>query len=106
MFIQMKTITVTEGNADKIVERFSQESAVEKSDGFIDLSVLVKKNRRGDEEVVVMIRWESQEHWKKWTTSDAHVEGHRQSKGKPKPDFIIQTEQNLYEVKAIRSSVR
>lgn len=46
MFIQMKTITVTEGNADKIVERFSQESAVEKSDGFIDLSVLVKKNRR------------------------------------------------------------
>lgn len=64
MFIETKTITVKEGTSDLVVNRFSQAGEIEKSEGFIDLSVLVKKVRRGDEEVIVMIRWESEEAWK------------------------------------------
>ncbi len=72
MFIETKTIIVTEGAAEQVVQRFSQSGAIEQSEGFIDLSVLVKKIPRGDEEVVVMIRWDSEAAWKKWEMSDAH----------------------------------
>ena len=56
----MKTITVTEGNSDQVVNRFGGEGIIEKQDGFIDLTVMVKKVRRGNEEVVVMTSWESE----------------------------------------------
>ncbi|WP_058300810.1 antibiotic biosynthesis monooxygenase [Gorillibacterium timonense] len=102
MFIQMKTFTVQEGFADSIVERFSSKSPVEESPGFLDLSVLVQKPRRGEQEVVVMIRWESEEHWKGWEKSEVHLEGHRQSRGKPKPEYILNSQGAVYEVKAAR----
>lgn len=56
MFIQMKKSIVSEGNSDQVVNRFSGEGIIEKQEGFIDLTVMVKKVRRGDEEVIVMIR--------------------------------------------------
>ncbi|MCG7405799.1 antibiotic biosynthesis monooxygenase [Paenibacillus sp. ACRRX] len=100
MFIETKTITVKEGTSDLVVKHFTGEGIIEKSEGFIDLSVLVKKVRRGDEEVIVMIRWDSEESWKKWETSEAHIEGHRQSRGKPKPDHVISSTHGIYEVKS------
>lgn len=51
MFIETKTFTVKEGTSNIVVERFTGEGIIEKFEGFIDLSVLVKKVRRGDEEV-------------------------------------------------------
>ncbi|MGG4398360.1 antibiotic biosynthesis monooxygenase [Paenibacillus thiaminolyticus] len=104
MFIETKTITVKEGTSDLVVQRFSGEGEIEKFEGFIDLSVLVKKARRGDEEVIVMIRWESEEAWKNWETSEVHLEGHRQSRGKPKPEHIIKSEHAVYNVKAMKGA--
>lgn len=57
MFIETKTILVIEGCSEKIVNRFSEEGDIEKSEGFIDLSILVKQIKRGDEEVIIMVRW-------------------------------------------------
>ncbi|GIP34877.1 antibiotic biosynthesis monooxygenase [Paenibacillus sp. J2TS4] len=102
MFIQNKTIIVKEGTSDKVVERFNKEGVIEKSPGFIDLSVLVKKTVRGDEEVIVMTRWESEEAWKGWEKSEAHLEGHRQSRGKPKPEHIVSSSHGVYYVKAFK----
>ncbi|MGQ7277353.1 MULTISPECIES: antibiotic biosynthesis monooxygenase family protein [Brevibacillus] len=103
MFVETKNLIVKEGTSDKVVERFSREGAVEKSEGFVDLSVLVKKSRKGEEEVIVMIRWESVEAWKKWELSEAHLEGHRQARGKPKPDYLISSSHHVYEVKVYKS---
>ena len=68
MFVQIKRIVVKEGNSDKVMERFGANpngpSLLEQQPGFIDKQVLVKKVRRGDEEVLVMVRWESEEAWK------------------------------------------
>ncbi|WP_026672184.1 antibiotic biosynthesis monooxygenase family protein [Alkalihalobacterium bogoriense] len=100
MFIETKTITVKEGTSDLVLERFGGAGIVEKSEGFIDSSVLVKKVRRGDEQVIVMTRWESEEVWKKWETSEEHIAGHRANRGKPKPDHVLNFEHGLYEVKA------
>ena len=98
MFIQMKTIRVTEGYADQMVERFAGEGIIEQQPGFIDLSVMKKKQRRGDEEVRVMIRWESEQDWKAWETSEVHLAGHRERRGKPGPAFILDSSQDYYEV--------
>ncbi|MFJ7746942.1 antibiotic biosynthesis monooxygenase [Peribacillus sp. NPDC097295] len=106
MFVQMKKTVVTEGHADQVVQRFSREGLIEKQEGFVDLSVLVKKVRRGDEEVVIMIRWESEAHWKQWEKSDAHIAGHKANLGKPKPDYVVSSEGGLYEVKAIKTPVK
>ncbi|MFD0620864.1 antibiotic biosynthesis monooxygenase family protein [Paenibacillus sp. GCM10027629] len=106
MFIETKTIVVKEGFSDQIVQRFTGEGIIEKSEGFIDLSVLVKRMRRGsDEEVIVLIRWESEEAWKKWETSEAHIEGHRQSRGKPQPEYIVSRSHATYDVASSKSGV-
>lgn len=106
MFVQMRKMVVTEGNAEKVVERFSGKGLVEQQEGFIDATVMVKKVRRGDEEVVVTIRWESEAHWKQWEKSDAHIAGHKAKLGKPKPEYIISSEGSLYEVKTVKKAVK
>lgn len=98
MFIQLKTITVTEGNAEKMVERFAGEGIIEQQPGFIDLSVLKKKGRSGNEEVIIMIRWAAESDWKAWETSDVHLAGHRANRGKPAPSFIVASRQEIYHV--------
>jgi heme oxygenase (staphylobilin-producing) len=103
MYVQLRTITVRKGHADKVVERFGKEGAIEQSEGFVDLSVLVKRNRNAEEdEVVVMVRWESEEACDKWRRSEAHIAGHRERKGKPAPEYIIGADHAAYDVKAIK----
>ncbi|MCH1625236.1 antibiotic biosynthesis monooxygenase [Ferdinandcohnia quinoae] len=106
MFVQLRKTVVTEGNADQVVERFSKPGIIEQQEGFIDATVMVKKVRRGEEEVLVQIRWESEEFWKKWEKSDAHIAGHKANMGKPKPEYIIHSEGGLYDVKTVKTAIR
>lgn len=61
-------MVVTEGNSDKIVERFGAKKdgllLLEQHPGFIDKQVLVEKVSRGEEQVLIIVRWESEEAWK------------------------------------------
>ncbi|MCM3490973.1 antibiotic biosynthesis monooxygenase [Alkalihalophilus marmarensis] len=98
MFVQVKALVVEEGYADKMVEKFATEGIIEEQPGFLDLTVLQKKKRRGNEEVMVLIRWESEEAWKAWETSEVHLAGHRANRGKPKPAFILEGGQDVYHV--------
>lgn len=102
MLIQTRIIVVEKGKADKVVERFSQPRAVDEMEGLIDISVSVNKAKKEHEEVMVMIRWESEEAWKNWEKSDAHIQGHREKRGQPKPEFVISTSVSMYEVKNLR----
>ncbi|MDQ0247351.1 heme oxygenase (staphylobilin-producing) [Bacillus fengqiuensis] len=43
MFVQMRKTIVTEGEADQVIKWFSGEGIIEKQEGFIDLTVMVKK---------------------------------------------------------------
>lgn len=103
MLIETKTFIVTEGHAEEIVQHFTGEGDIEKSEGFIDLSVLVKRTRKGNEEVIVMIRWESDEAWKGWEKSEPHLEGHRQQRGKSDPEYLIEYVYGLYDVASSKS---
>lgn len=106
MFVQLRRITVAEGHSDQVVERFSKAGVLDEQDGLVDVTVLVKKVRQGDEEVVVQIRWESEQHWKQWEKSEAHIAGHKANLGKPKPEYILNTEVGSYEIKAVREGVK
>jgi heme oxygenase (staphylobilin-producing) len=95
-------MVVTEGNAEQVVKRFGGKGIIEKQEGFVDSTVMVKKARRGDEEVIIMVRWESEKYWKQ---SPTHIAGHKANLGKPKPDYIISSEGGLYEVEAVKKAV-
>ncbi|MDF2858531.1 MAG: antibiotic biosynthesis monooxygenase [Neobacillus sp.] len=98
MFFQIKRIVVKEGFSDQVVERFSKRGGLlEKQPGFLDKQVLVKKVRRGDEEVLVISRWESEQDWKNWEKSPEHIAGHKAKLGTAKPEYIIETSHDLYE---------
>ncbi|CDN41379.1 MULTISPECIES: antibiotic biosynthesis monooxygenase [Paenibacillus] len=105
MLVIQRRIKVKEGFSGQIVERFSKPGPVQEMDGFIDMSVLVKAVRRGEEEVIVQIRWESEEAWKGWEKSDVHIQGHRESRGKTPPDYVLETEVSRYEVAAVKGSI-
>ncbi|MGE8080780.1 antibiotic biosynthesis monooxygenase [Peribacillus loiseleuriae] len=106
MFVQLRKISVTEGNGEQVVKQFSGKSIIERQEGFINLTVMVKKVRRGDEEIIIMIRWESEEYWKQWEKSEAHIANHKANLGKPKPEYIVSSEGGLYEVKAVKKGVK
>lgn len=101
MFYQIKRIVVKEGFSEQVVERFSKKGGlISEQPGFIEKQVLVKKVRRGDEEVMVVVRWESEEAWKNWEKSPEHIAGHKANRGVPKPEYVVESSQDLYELKA------
>ncbi len=105
MFVILRKMVVTEGNADKVVEQFSNRSLVREQEGFVDLTVMKQKARRGEEEVVVIIRWESEAHWKQWEKSDAHIAGHKAKRGEAKPEYLISSEAGRYEVQVVKNAI-
>ncbi|MBY9078084.1 antibiotic biosynthesis monooxygenase [Paenibacillus sp. HN-1] len=102
MLIQMRTITVKTGFSGEVVEKFNRPGGpMSEIPGFIDKTVMLKKSRSRSEEtevVVVFIRWESEEAWKTWEKSPAHIAGHRNSHNQEKPDYLLSTEVTMYEV--------
>ena len=103
MLVQTRTIVVEKGNADKVVDRFSQPGLLDGRAGLLDISVMVNKRAKEHDEVVVMIRWESEEAWKAWEKSPEHIQGHRSNKDRKPPEFVISTTVNRYEVKTVRA---
>ncbi|MCZ8522939.1 MULTISPECIES: antibiotic biosynthesis monooxygenase [Paenibacillus] len=103
MLIQTRTIVVQKGYADAVVERFSSKGAVDEMEGLLDVSVMVNRSKKEDtEEVVAMIRWASVDAWKNWEKSDAHIQGHKENRGKTPPEYVVSSNVNMYEVKTVR----
>lgn len=105
MLIQTRKIVVEKGYADQVLERFSKESPIDSMEGLIDRTVMVNRRKRDLEEVMVMIRWESKEAWKNWEKSPAHLEGHRNKKNKPRPEYIKDVEVSIYELHAVKEGI-
>ncbi|MCU6708273.1 antibiotic biosynthesis monooxygenase [Paenibacillus sp. J5C_2022] len=102
MLIQIRTIVVQSGHADKVVERFSQPGHIETMKGLIDRTVMVNKRNKDSEEVVAMIRWESEEAWKNWEKDPVHIAGHKAARNDEKPSYLIRSTVKMYDVKTVR----
>ncbi|TLS48936.1 antibiotic biosynthesis monooxygenase [Paenibacillus antri] len=102
MYIEMLTIVVQEGFAEQVAARFTAPAEVEKAEGFLDLSVMAKRPSKGEQEVIVMIRWSSEAHWKAWEVSEPHLEGHRRERERGKPPFVVSSKSAVYAVHATK----
>ncbi|MNU05682.1 Heme-degrading monooxygenase HmoA [compost metagenome] len=71
-------------------------------EGLIDVTVMVNKRSKETEEVVVFIRWESEQAWKNWEKSPEHLAGHRNSKGQERPEYVISSTVSMFDVKKVR----
>ena len=100
MLIQLRKIVVQPGFADEVIERFCRQGAVDEMKGFIDRTVMVNRRSKDSEEVVAMIRWESEEDWKNWEKSPVHIAGHREKRGQQPPEYVIESSVQMYNVKA------
>lgn len=103
MLIQTRSILVEKGYSNQVVERFSVPTPVVDMPGLIDFSVMVNKKSKEQEEVLIIIRWESEEAWKNWEKSDAHIKGHREKRNQEKPAYLISTTVNMYEVQTVKN---
>lgn len=81
MFVILRKMVVTEGNANQVINKLGTEGIIEKQEGFVDLTVMQQKTRKDEGEI--MIRWES----------EAYLAGHKANHGKPKPDYLIHQKQ-------------
>ncbi|WAA08771.1 antibiotic biosynthesis monooxygenase [Fervidibacillus albus] len=106
MFIVTRKMTVKEGYAEQVANNFNPPSVLLEQDGFVDIKILVKQVRRGEEEVLILITWESEQHWKNWEKSDAHIAQHRKKRNEPKPDYLINFEVARYELKGVKKAVQ
>lgn len=102
MFIQTRSVVVEKGSSDKVIEKFSAPGALEEMPGLIDISITLNKKAKDSEEVLLLIRWESEEAWKNWEKSDAHIQGHRNGRGQEKPAHILGISVNMYEVLKVK----
>lgn len=104
MFIMHRKITIKEGFADQVIEKFNKKGIIEEQEGFVDITVMTSKPRKGEETVIALIRWESEAMWRQWEKSDAHIAGHKAARGQPKPDYIIDQEVTFYTVQAVKEA--
>ncbi len=105
MLIQTRTIVVKKGFVDQVLDRFTKDSPMDTMEGLVDKSVMVNRKKQDVDEVVVMVRWESVEAWKNWEKSDAHIQGHRENRGKTPPEHVISVSVNMYDVLAVKQGV-
>lgn len=106
MFVLVRKTIVVEGYGDKVVEQFNNRDLVRKQKGFVDVTVLRSKPRKGEEEIIVITRWESEQDWKNWEKSDVHIAAHRAKLGQPKPDYIIHSEGGRYTVALVKEAIQ
>lgn len=77
-FVAINVLTVPPEMATELEKRFGARAGqVEQSDGFESFELL--RPVEGTDNYLVYTRWESQEHFQKWTESQSFSQGHAQS---------------------------
>lgn len=93
MFFQIKTFEMTANTGRTLAENFSKSSLITQQPGFVNREVGLKESASQDE-VIILIIWESEEYFKQWVKSDAHLSGH---KNRPKNENILKSSTAFYE---------
>lgn len=94
MFLEQKSITVAPGAGQSLAERFAHAEVVARQPGFIRVESGVSIGS-ANEEVIVLIYWDSKESFLNWKKSDDHIKGH---KDRPKNDAVIASHSHQFEL--------
>ncbi|GKU79460.1 antibiotic biosynthesis monooxygenase [Paenibacillus sp. L3-i20] len=103
MFIQIRTIVVHPGNAEQVAGRFGEAGHIDTMPGLIDRTVMVSRKNKDSEEVIAMIRWESEDAWKNWEKDPVHLAGHRENRGAETPSYLISSSVKMYDAKVVNA---
>lgn len=101
MFVEIKRITIKEGFAERIIEKFSGQSKMQEFDGFLEISVMKGLKKSEVEEILIESRWRDQEAYTKWKQSDFHKAGHANKK--EKPEFMVDISVSMYNVEVTKT---
>ena len=104
MFVEMKVFKLAVGNSESILNKFSKSGIINTQPGFVDMAVMKKVRKADHEEVVVEIRWESQDAYTAWKRSDAHKAGHGAKK--ERPDYILDVTMDTYHVETFKTPIK
>ena len=97
MIVTCDRIPVNPEHAQAFEERFADRaSLVDGMPGFISFQLL--RPKQPDDPYVVMTYWESEDHFKAWTESDAFKEGHARSGTLPKEAFSGHPKLEMFDV--------
>ncbi|MGM0845056.1 MAG: antibiotic biosynthesis monooxygenase [Bacillota bacterium] len=101
MIVITNTIRVKKGFGESLAERFNRPGDVEKSPGFLALNLLQTRDTEEYDEFIVWTMWSSKEAHDEWTKGESF----RKSHSGPRPDFILSSNVNYYDVVGQRQPV-
>ncbi|MFD0586992.1 antibiotic biosynthesis monooxygenase family protein [Paenibacillus sp. GCM10027627] len=101
MLIQLRTIVVEPGYAEQLAESFREPGHIDTMPGLIDRTVMISRGKGESEEVISMIRWESEDAWKNWEKDPVHLAGHREKRTEEPPSYIITSSVNMYNAQKV-----
>jgi heme oxygenase (staphylobilin-producing) len=91
----MNVVQAAEGRAEALEQAFlERERLLAQAEGFLAFDFL---RREGDNEYVVLTRWESKDAFKNWVKSDLFKRSHRHANSSDEP-LAIGNELRTYEV--------
>ena len=85
------------GYADQVVEKFEKRGEVLGFAGFLGIEIMVTEQNKDYEDVPILTRWESKDHFMNWVKSDVFKKVH--TKENIRPDFILGNKVVKYKVK-------
>lgn len=107
MYVVVKVSKVKKGFEEVIKEKFSKQSAVQQSPGFIKSELLIDKKAKDYDLVRQQIYFEDRKAYYVWQGSPAHVEAHKYQRENniPKPEYIIEGSKEEYDLVANKVSL-
>lgn len=105
MYIVTNCVKIKKNEGKKLIDRFNKVGQVEMMEGFLGLEVLETQKLKDYDEVTIMTRWESEEHFQNWVKSDAFKEAHKHEARGERPDFIIENRISYYTVPIVRHPI-
>ncbi len=82
MIAVFNSLPVKEGVAAQVVERFANSRGhVQGFPGFVSMEVLSSEDTEGEDEVLVITRWQSQEAFDTWVQSEEFRRAHGRGGG-------------------------
>lgn len=106
MYIVTNQVKVKKDYGHKLINRFNKVGKVEFMKGFLGLEVLETQKIKDYDEISIVTRWESEEDFKNWVSSDAFKEAHRHEREGGRPDFILENKILHYKVQVVRNPVQ
>lgn len=100
MYVVVRVMKVQKGFSDKITEGFLSKNAMSQSPGFVKSNLLIDRKNPEYDLYRQEIFWLDKKAFFVWEGSPEHILMHKEKKNHTKPEEIIETSRETYELLA------